>query len=297
MRWLKFIVDPPSTPQGVERKEQESKVGVRYDTEWSNRPAARMVRRVGVWTFMKPAIGLYGSPKVIGADRLTDVNGPVVFAANHHSHADTTLLLATIPAHLRRDLAIAAGADYFFGNRVTSLLSTLFLGAIPIERKKLSKLSIQHSESALANGRSLLIFPEGGRSNDGWSGTHQPGASFVAKRAKVPIVPVYIDGTGTVLPKGKNWPTKAKCAVVFGEPMDIPAEAHPREFAKVVEGKVAELANEFSLGWWEAKKQSYRNETAELSGPQAGAWRRRWALGPKPSSKRRSPSPKRWPKI
>ncbi len=297
MSWLKFILDKPTIPEGVEPQEQQSTTGVYYDTEWSNGKAAKVVRLFSVWGFMKPAIGLYGSPKVIGADRLDEIDGPVVFASNHHSHADTTLLLATIPAHLRRDLAIAAGADYFFGNRITSLLSTLFLGAIPIERTRLSKLSIENTESALKAGRSLLIFPEGGRSNDGWNGEHQPGAAFVAKRMGVPIVPIYIDGTGTVLPKGSNWPTRAKCAVVFGEPITIADSENPRSIAKVVERRVAELANEFSVGWWEAKKQSYRDQTPSAKGPEAGAWRRRWALGPKPSEKRHSPSQRRWPKV
>lgn len=297
MKWLRFILDKPTTPEGVEVREPQPKTGVYYDTEWSNRDAAKAVRLLSVWGFMKPAIGLYGSPKVIGADRLDKVKGPVVFVSNHHSHADTTLLLATIPGHLRRDLAIAAGADYFFGNRVTSLLSTLFLGAIPIERKRLSKLSIENTTTALEVGRSLLIFPEGGRSHDGWNGEHQPGAAFVAKRMGVPIVPIYIDGTGTVLPKGKVWPTQAQCAVVFGDPITITEEQDPRTVAKTVEARVAELANEFSVGWWEAKKQSYQNRTPSTKGPEAGAWRRRWALGPKPSQRRHSPSQRTWPKV
>ena len=120
LSWLRFITDPPPTPQGVAKQEDPPTTGVYYDTEWAQRPTARFVRKIGVWGFMKPAIKLYGSPKVIGADRLADVDGPVVFAANHHSHADTTLLLATTPGHLREELVIAAGADYFFPNRVSA---------------------------------------------------------------------------------------------------------------------------------------------------------------------------------
>ena len=71
----------PPTPAGARRPERQVTTGVYYDTEWAHRPAARLVRAVGVWGFMKPAIALYGSPKVIGADRLSDVEGPVVFAA------------------------------------------------------------------------------------------------------------------------------------------------------------------------------------------------------------------------
>ena len=297
MNWLRFITQPPATPRGVEKPDRTPTTGVYYDTDWAHRPLARFVRRVGVWGFFKPAIALYGSPRVIGVDRLTDLEAPVIFAANHHSHADTSLLLATMPSHLREDLAIAAGADYFFPNRIAATLSALFIGAIPIERKKLSKLSIENSLRALRDGRNLLIFPEGGRSPDGWSQKHRPGAAFLAKQSGAPVVPVYLDGTGTVLPKGKNWPTRARCAVVFGEPMGMADGEDARAFALRVETCINELADEFASGWWQARKNAYRRATPGTDGPDAGAWRRRWALGPKPGQRRSQPSTRAWPDI
>ena len=297
MGWLKFITQPPATPRGVKKLETEPRTGVHYDTAWAHRPAAKFVRKMGVWSFFKPAIAVFGSPRVIGVDRLTDVEAPVIFAANHHSHADTSLLLATLPSRLRDDLAIAAGADYFFPNRIAATLSALFIGAIPIERTKLSKLSIRNSQKALEEGQNLLIFPEGGRSPDGWSKEHRPGAAFLAKRCGVPVVPIYLDGTGTVLPKGQNWPKRARCAVVFGGPMHIGDDENPRAFAKRVEQRISELADEFGSGWWQARKNAYRENTPDATGPDAGAWRRRWALGPKPGQRRANPGRKRWPNI
>ncbi len=296
MNWLRFITAPPSTPKGVEKRTPRPTTGVYYDTTWARRPAAKLVRTLGVWGFMKPAIRIYGSPRVIGADRLDHVEGPVIFAANHHSHADTTLLLATIPGHLRDDLVVAAGADYFFPNKLAAAASALFIGAIPIERQKLSKLSIANTMDAVEAGQSLLIYPEGGRSPDGWSREHRPGAAFVAKHTGVPVVPVYIDGTGTVLPKGKNWPTRSRCAVVFGDPLPIGENEDAREFAKRVEQRVHELADEFSSGWWMSRRNAHAGKTPELNGPDSGAWRRRWALGPKPGDSK-APTKRRWPNL
>ena len=90
MRWLRFISEPPPTPRGVEKQRTEPTTGVYYDTEWSRGWGARLLREIGVYTFMKPAIRIYGSPRVIGRDRVEQLDGPVIFAANHHSHADTT---------------------------------------------------------------------------------------------------------------------------------------------------------------------------------------------------------------
>jgi len=295
--WLKFVAQPPATPKGVKKLDKQPRIGVHYDTAWAHRPVAKFVRRLGVWSFFKPAIALYGSPRVIGVDRLSDIESPVIFAANHHSHVDTSLLLATLPSRLRDDLAIAAGADYFFPNRIAGAVSALFIGAIPIERTKVSKLSLRNSQKALEKGQNLLIFPEGGRSPDGWSSEHKPGAAYLAKRCGVPVVPIYLDGTGSVLPKGQNWPKRARCAVVFGRAMRIGEDENPRAFAKRVEQRISELADEFGSGWWQARKNAYRDSTPDPTGPEAGAWRRRWALGPKPGQRRSSPTRRRWPEI
>lgn len=294
MDWLRFITETPTAPKGVDKRVAPSNTGVRYDTAWARRPLAKAVREVGVYGFMKPAVRIYAKPKVIGADRLDAVEGPVILAANHHSHADTSVMLATLPGHLRRDLAVVAGADYFFPNPITSAVSALFIGAIPIERTKLSKLSIENAVKVIETGHNLLIYPEGGRSPDGWSREHRPGAAFVAKQTGVPVIPVYIDGTATVLPKGQNWPTRSRTAVVFGKELRMEPGEDARAFAARIQARINELADEFSHGWWESRKRAHADKIESLQGPEAGAWRRRWALGPKPAERSRAKA-KRWP--
>jgi len=231
-------------PSVNSEKNNDNGLGIYYDTDWAHRRPAKFIRKLGVWGFMKPAINLYGSPKIIGAERLDDISGPVIFVANHQSHADTTLLLATIPSHLRKNLAIAAGADYFFPNRFAATISALFIGAIPIERQRISKLSVRNALKAIQAGNNLLIFPEGGRSPEGESKEHKPGAAFIAKRTGTPLVPIHIDGTGRILAKGKNWPTRDKCFVVFGEPIHVDSDTDPRKLAKVAKENIDNLAKE-----------------------------------------------------
>jgi|GEM_PF-3574825 len=225
--------------------EIDENIGIRYSTDWAHKPVTKFVRKLGVWGFMKPAINIYGSPEVFGADRLADVAGPVIFVANHQSHADTTLLLATIPAHLRNNLAIAAGADYFFPNKFAAFVSALFIGAIPIERQKVSKLSVENTMKAVNDGHNLLIFPEGSRGSTDNLQKHKPGAAFIAKRTGAPLVPIYIHGTDKVLAKGKNWPSKAACGVVFGNPIPVLKDNDPRDIAELTEFKIKELAEQF----------------------------------------------------
>ena len=137
MRRLPFPLSPPTVPGGVEPPKTESKVGANYDTEWARSYPAGMARVATGRRRRAPGTRQRSRhPKVHGLDRLDGVEGSVVFAANHHSHFDTPLLLSLIPEPWRHHIVIGAAADYFFGNRVTSTLSALVIGAIPIERPR-----------------------------------------------------------------------------------------------------------------------------------------------------------------
>ena len=122
LRRVQFPFRAPTVPAGVEVQDRGPTLGSDYDTEWARTPAARIARAGLVNGFMRPLVYVLGTPRRRGLDRLTAVDGPVVFAANHHSHVDTPTLLTSIPERWRKKLVVGAAADYFFGTRVTSAL-------------------------------------------------------------------------------------------------------------------------------------------------------------------------------
>jgi 1-acyl-sn-glycerol-3-phosphate acyltransferase len=270
----------PTAPDGVELLPVESKVGANYDTDWARSYPARAARVLLVEAVIRPTIDLLATPTVKGLDRLTDLDGqPVVFAANHHSHFDTPLMLSVIPEPWRHHLFIGAAADYFFGNQVTSTLSALAIGAIPIERSKVTRNSADQAAELLDDGWSMLIFPEGGRSPDGWGQDFRGGAAYLSIRCEVPVVPVHVEGTGRILRKGKSVPRPAPTTVTFGDPL-VPGDGEDsRRMAARIEQAVAQLADEASSDWWQARRRAAAGATPSLQGPTAGAWRRTWALG------------------
>ena len=292
-RIARALLTNPPTPAGAEPKARSSRVGSSYDTEWARSYPARAARLLLLNAVMKPVVDLVATPTIIGADRLDDVDGPVIFAANHHSHADTPLMMTAIPEPWRNRLFIGAAADYWFTNRITSPLSALVIGAIPVERHKISRVAIDTSIELLRDGWSMLIFPEGARSPDGWAQEFTAGAAFLSAHAGVPVVPVYLRGTDRVMPKGRSFPKPAPTTVVFGSPIMATADEDSRAFARRIERNVSMLADEHATDWWQAQKRAAASDTPSLQGPPAGSWRRAWA-----QQDRRDRSARRtWPRV
>jgi 1-acyl-sn-glycerol-3-phosphate acyltransferase len=290
-----FPYRAPTVPLGAEPPPEAHPIGADYDTEWARSPAARLLRGALVEGVMRPMSAALASPKVQGLDRIDDLDGPVVFVANHHSHIDTPLLLSTIPDRWRHKVVVGAAADYFFATRATSALSALVIGAIPIERTKVGRKSADLARSLIDDGWSLLIFPEGGRSPDGWGQPFRGGAAYIAMRCGVPVVPIHVEGTGRILRKGKSRPTRSTVTLTFGAPL-LPAEREDaRKFAARIEREVAVLADEAATDWWQARRRAHAGATPTLAGPETGAWRRAWALGANDKKVRRAK--RRWPKV
>ena len=209
LRSLGFPYTAASVPVGVEPKVEPSKLGERYETDWARRPVARWTRLAVLETLGRGAAAITCRPEVRNLDRLEDLEGRAIFVTNHHSHLDTTLLLTTIPRPWRHEMVVAAAADYFFDTRAKAALAAWAYGAMPMERVRVSRRGADAAADLIEDGWSLLIFPEGGRTPDGWGQPHKGGAAYLAVKCGVPVVPIHLEGSGRVLPKGKSVPDPA----------------------------------------------------------------------------------------
>ena len=297
------------TPPGIEPAPRKKYTGIDYDTKWARSFPARMARLAVLETIITPAMRILATPDRRGLDNLADLSRrkddqppqPVIFAANHHSHVDTPLLLSSIPEPWRHRMFVAAASDYFFTTRVTSTASALVLNAIPIERTRVSRRSIDDASALVTDGWSLLIYPEGGRSPDGWGRPFSGGAAFLALRCSVPVVPVHLEGTGRIMRKGGKRPARSATRVTFGRPLwpdeDAGGSEDARRFSARIERAVAALADEATTDWYTARLNAHRDSTPPLSGPDAPSpWRRAWALGDR-RPRRRRPSTRKWPDL
>ena len=267
------------------------------DIQWSRSYTARLARVAILEAGWRPIVKTFAKPSRLGLERLSDLNKktPVIFTANHRSHADTPILLTSIPNPWRHKLVVGAAKDYFFSSRLKGGFFALTIGAIPIERTKVDRSSADLAAQLIKQGWSLLIYPEGKRSPDGWSHEFRAGAAYLASRHNIPVVPIYLEGTRSILPKGRYFPAASKAQVNFGSPLFPSDQTNTRKFAQEISDATDALADELSSNWWLARQRAHKNETPTTLGPQASSWRRSWSL-PVRKGLNRPTAKNPWPK-
>ncbi len=297
LRALGFPYRAPSTPRQAAPLPAKPGTGIDFDTAWARSTPSRIARAAIVEGPMRLLVSGLASPRRHGQDRLAGLRGPLIFAANHHSHIDTPLLLTSIPEPWRHKIVVGAAADYFFASRLGGSLSALAIGAIPIERARVSRRSADAAADLVEAGWSLLIFPEGGRSPDGWGQPFRGGAAYLAGRTGAPVVPVHLQGTGRILRKGRTLPRPSVTSVTFGRPLRAGDGENAARFAARIEREVAALADEATTDWYQARMRAHAGTSPGLTGPESGQWRRAWALGDRSRRSRSRRRRRAWPAL
>jgi 1-acyl-sn-glycerol-3-phosphate acyltransferase len=284
LRRYGFPYRAPSQPKGVEVPREPSGLGANYDTEWARTPVARVARAALTEGPMRVLVRGLANPTVSGLDRLADLTradepAAVIFVANHHSHLDTGLMIRAIPPAWRRDLVVVAAADYFFDKRWKATLSALALNAIPIDREVTGRKSADLIRDLIADGHSIVIYPEGGRSPDGWGQAFKGGPAYLSARSGAPVVPVFIDGSGAIYGKGAKRPKPGKTKIIFGAALYPRDDENTRRYNARIEAAVARLGDEALTDFWTASRRAAHGNSPALTGPEYNGWRRQWELG------------------
>ncbi len=140
-------------------------------------------------------------------------DGAVLLAANHVSLLDPPVVGAGAP----RPLHFMAKAELFRVPLLGSMIRRL--NAHPVERDGADAGALRRALQLLQAGHGLVVFPEGTRGTEGTLGRGRPGAGMLAALSEAPVVPVYVQGTGRVLPRGASRPALARITVRYGAPL------------------------------------------------------------------------------
>jgi len=153
-------------------------------------------------------------PKILGRGNIP-ANRNFIVVANHSSHLDFSLVGHALGA-VGDDLRVLAAKDYFFNTPARRFLAANFTSMMPFDRERAQLESLEDALAELAQGRSVLMFPEGTRSADGVIHEFKSGAGFLALRSGCDVLPVLIRGTHDVMGKGSLIPRRHPVEVRIG---------------------------------------------------------------------------------
>ena len=222
---------------------------------WNRTRPSWLLRRVSLPTWILPLARVFLKLEVQGLDQLAGLSGPVVFASNHQSHMDVPTIMIAMPARWRYRVAPAMAKEFFdahynrkrygwrawFTNTLNYVLSSQFFAAFPLTRRETgTRETLRYIGETAADGYSILIFPEGKRTEHGEIAPFQPGVGMIASRLDLPIVPVRLEGLDRVLHRTMKFPVRGPVRVAFGAPIRVSGTDYAG-LAKIVEEAVRGL--------------------------------------------------------
>ncbi len=146
---------------------------------------------------------------------------------------DTPVILAALPGALRRRVAVAMAKEFFdahfhpgghsrrerFTAGVLYDLAALFFNAFPLpQREAGARRTLRYIGELVSEGWSVLIFPEGRRTEAGEIDEFKPGVGMIGSRLGVPVVPVRLEGVDRVLHQSWRMARRGRVRVAFGPP-------------------------------------------------------------------------------
>lgn len=125
---------------------------------------------------------------VLGKENIPEEKSGYMIASNHVSNCDPPM----VGIVFKGKYTFMAKDELFHVNPVFTWLIKK-LGAFPVKRGSRDTAGIDTAIESINQGRVFVIFPEGTRSKTGELGKPKSGVSLIAARAKVPVVPVYVE--------------------------------------------------------------------------------------------------------
>jgi long-chain acyl-CoA synthetase len=148
-------------------------------------------------------------------------NRNTIVVANHASHLDMGFVRHALGPY-GEDIVSLAAQDYFFDK---SPLRRAFFENLTnlqaIDRTKGLRASERQAADILKQGKTMLIFPEGTRSEDGDVHEFKPLVGHLALTYGVDILPIYVSGTREAMPKGARLPTRRDITARIGLPLTV----------------------------------------------------------------------------
>lgn len=191
---------------------------------------------------LRPFMKLFCGINVAGRENLEEL-GQVIVIANHNSHLDILLLYYLLPVKMICRTHPVADQPHFARSRVLYRLVNFLLKPIWITRGKpdFDDNPLGGIKSAIDNGQSVIIFPEGTRGQPGELEHFRSGIGrLMAQYPHLPIVPVFLTGPDRALPKASALLLPFWNNIIVGPPQEC-VGSH-REITRQLERVLVDLS-------------------------------------------------------
>ncbi len=162
--------------------------------------------------------------------------GPFILASNHRSYLDPMVLPVSCP----RKMGFVAKEQLFQKFFLGFILK--HLGAFPIRRNTSDIRAIKEIFKRLKAGCPILIFPEGTRAAKAKKQEVQSGVGMLAVRSRLPVIPVFVQGTDKVLAPGSKRLKRHLVTVTYGEPLFFQKKEDYSQIAQQIMKKIYSLS-------------------------------------------------------
>lgn len=225
-------------------------------SRWAQRWPITWIRVLAYHLVTLPYIMIMARPKVIGRERLKGFRGPALIVSNHVAQVDIGFLMAALPIRLRNHLAVAMQGEMlrsmrhppkemFFLRRwreqLRYALIATFFNVFSLPQRAKYRESFRFAGEMADKGYSVVIFPEGKRTETGEMSPFRSGIGLLATQLNLPVIPMRIDGLFPFRIAKKHYAPPGAVQVRIGDPINFDPHAEPEEIAKELQKRVAEL--------------------------------------------------------
>jgi long-chain acyl-CoA synthetase len=240
---------------------EEPKVQIRHVyPHWPWMPIMQAIRSAFLEIAAMPLVRFLAKPTI--EDRVREwPRGPVLMLSNHVTSYDVPLMLYALRGPVRRHVAVAMSGEMILdfrrgrnqGNWFLNLLAPiayiLFTGlfnVFPLPQMSGFRRSFRHAGEAIDRGYSVIVFPEGRRSDDGTAQPFKAGVGLLWRELGVPALPFRLEGLGEMKAHGKRWFRSGRLRVSVGDVIALDRTKTTEELTEILRQSV--FGQERTLG-------------------------------------------------
>lgn len=219
---------------------------------WPWNPLVRAGRAVFLQCVAMPLVRFLGMPRIeCPAGELPQ--GPLFIVANHITSYDVPFILLALPRRIRVRCAAAMSGEMLLDMRlgrnqggrfldlvspIAYLLITALFNVFPLPQNSGFQRSFRHAGEAMDAGYSVIVFPEGRRSDDGSPQPFMRGAGLLWRELDAPAVAVHLSGLGELKQRRSGWFRSGKIIASLQAVLPLDETASPDELTARLEAAV-----------------------------------------------------------